>query len=62
MFLKEKTHDFLTKNGLIKVGLMSIEELNKEGQPLVEFFILKLTSPFRVAAAQCKTICPERLN
>ena len=27
----------------------------------LEFFVLKFTKP-RVAAAQCKKICPERLN
>ena len=34
-FLREKKHVFLTKNGLIRVGLMSIKQLNKERTPLV---------------------------
>ena len=34
-----KTHVFLTKNGLIRVGLMSIKQLNKERQPLVGWSI-----------------------
>ena len=28
----------------------------------IEFLFLNLMSPFRVAASQCKEICPERLN
>ena len=32
-------HDFSTKNGLISVGLKSIKWLNKERQPLEDFFI-----------------------
>ena len=30
-----KKHVFLTKNGLINIGLMSIKQLNKKRQPLV---------------------------
>ena len=30
-----KKHVFSTKNGLIRVGLMSIKQLDKERQPLV---------------------------
>ena len=33
-----KKHVFLTKNGLINSGVMSIKQLNKERQPLVNFF------------------------
>ena len=34
MLLKEKKHVFSTKNGLIRVGLMSMKQLNKERPPL----------------------------
>ena len=38
---------------------MTILVMVKSG---LEFFILKLNDHFRVAAAQCKKIGPERLN
>jgi len=41
---------------------MTIFGLNMMVKSGLEFFFLNYTCPFRVAAAQCRKICPERPN
>jgi hypothetical protein len=41
---------------------MTIFGLNMMAKSGLEKNILKFHMPFRVAAAQCRKICPERLN
>ena len=42
---------------------MTIFDLKNDGEKWSIFFYFEIhRAPFRVAAAQCKKICPERLN
>jgi hypothetical protein len=45
-----------TKISSLEIDIFDLKMMVKSG---LDFFIL---SPFRAAAAQCKKICPERLN
>ena len=58
-FTPARTYSIIgLKSPLLKLTIFGLEMMKKSG---LEFFILK-SSKFRVAAAQCKQICPERLN
>ena len=48
-----------TKLLTLKITIFGLKMMVKSG---LERIILKFHSPFRVAAAQCKKICPEWLN
>ena len=48
-----------TKISSLEINIFDLKMMVKSG---LEFLFLNSLSPFRVAADQCKKICPERLN